>query len=273
MAAVARSGDALVADVQAAATAPGRAFFWWLGQQSWIVKAGSHVLYFDPYLAHHPARQTPPLLRPDQITHADWVLCSHDHIDHIDPDAVPGIAAASPQALFVAPRPHERRMRDLGIPPERLRLLSHGESLAERGTCIRGLKAKHEFFDEDPERGFPYLGYVVEVGGVSIYHAGDTLLWEGLIAELRAGPSLDVAFLPINGRDAVRYRRNCLGNMTFQEAVDLAGEVRPRLAVPAHWDMFPYNSEDPQKFADYLAAKYPGIRTWVGPAGERVAFP
>ena len=63
--------------------------------------------------------------------------------------------------------------------------------------------------------------------------------------------------LPINGRDGVRYRSNCIGNMTFQEAADLAGEVGTVLVIPGHFDMFAHNGEDPAKFEDYLAAKYP----------------
>ena len=60
--------------------------------------------------------------------------------------------------------------------------------------------------------------------------------------------------------------------MTYQEAVELAGELAVGLAVPAHWDMFAMNSEDPQRFVDYLAAKFPTVPAHVGPAGERVAF-
>jgi L-ascorbate metabolism protein UlaG (beta-lactamase superfamily) len=58
------------------------------------------------------------------------------------------------------------------------------------------------------------------------------------------GP-IDAALLPINGRDGARYRRNCIGNMTFQEAADLAGELHPRLVIPGHWDMFADNPGDP----------------------------
>ena len=91
-----------------------------------------------------------------------------------------------------------------------------------------------------------------------LYHAGDTLRYEGLLPRLRAFGPLDAALLPINGRDGARYRRGCIGNMTFQESADLAGELRPRLVIPGHWDMFADNPGDPEAFADYLNAKYPG---------------
>jgi L-ascorbate metabolism protein UlaG (beta-lactamase superfamily) len=76
--------------------------------------------------------------------------------------------------------------------------------------------------------------------------------------KLQAAGFIDAVLLPINGRDAERYRRDCIGNMTFQEAADLAGELRPGLAIPGHWDMFADNPGDPDAFLDYLDAKYPG---------------
>jgi L-ascorbate metabolism protein UlaG (beta-lactamase superfamily) len=76
-------------------------------------------------------------------------------------------------------------------------------------------------------------------------------------------------FLPINGRDAERYRRNTIGNMTYQEAADLAGALRPKVVAPMHYDMFAGNAEDPGRFLVYLHAKFPGQRAWAGRPGER----
>jgi hypothetical protein len=64
----------------------------------------------------------------------------------------------------------------------------------------------------------------------------------------------------------------CSINMTYQEAVDLAGTLRPDLTGPGHYDMFKHNSEDPQKFADYFSLKYPGLKYWIGNHYEEVRF-
>lgn len=270
MAEVARHGQELIAEIQETETPSGTGAFWWLGQHSFIVKLGGCTVYIDPYLEPSPARQTPPLFMPEEITNADLVLCTHDHLDHIDPYALEGIVRASPEALFVAPRPHRERMLFIGVPESRLRLINADETVEAAAVRVTGVKAKHEFFYETPE-GFPYLGYVFEGNSVCGYHSGDTLVYEGLPATLRRW-RLDVAFLPINGRDAERYQSGCIGNMTYQEAVDLAGELRVGLAVPSHWDMFRNNSEDPQRFVRYLAAKFPETPCWVGRAGEAVRF-
>jgi L-ascorbate metabolism protein UlaG (beta-lactamase superfamily) len=274
MAEVAQDHAALLADVVATETTPGRGAFWWLGQHTFLVKAGGKVFYIDPWFAPWESRQTPALLTPEEARYADFVLVTHGHGDHLCPETLPGMVNASPHALFLSPRTEAERMRTEGrVPPERLHPLSAGERLERAGVTITAMKSKHETFDEHPTLGFPYLGYVVEAGGVTFYHSGDTILYEGLLTALQRWPRFDALFLPINGRDAERYLRGCLGNFTFQEAAELAGELRPGVVVPSHYDMFIGNQEDPAKFVRFLEAKFPGVRSWVGKAGERVRFP
>lgn len=270
MAEIALSHQQLIVDIASTVTVYGKAAFWWLGQLSFVVKIGEAVIYIDPYLAEDPARQTPPLLLPDEVTNAQIVTGSHDHGDHIDPEAIPGIAAASPNCRFVVPNPCVERVVKLGPAPDRVTGLRPGESVAIAGGRITALRAKHEFLDET-EEGFPYLGYVFEGNGVCFYHSGDTLVYEGLVTTLRQY-QLDAMLVPINGRDATRYRSGCIGNMSYQEAVDLAGDVRPRLVVPAHYDMFVGNQASPADFVDFLSAKFPDIPCWVGRQGERATF-
>jgi L-ascorbate metabolism protein UlaG (beta-lactamase superfamily) len=60
--------------------------------------------------------------------------------------------------------------------------------------------------------------------------------------------------------------------MTYQEAADLAGALKPRLTVPAHYEMFRMNSCDPQLFVDYMRVKYPGLAVRVCTHGKRFAL-
>ena len=262
-------GNELIEDIDAWTSAQARLVFWWLGQGSLIVKLCGKTIYIDPYLSENEARLTPPLLAPDQVTNADLVLCTHDHTDHIDPGSIPGIAAASLEATFAVPEAARQRVIDLGVAAERVVGLNADQSFAVDDVTVTAIKARHEFFDRTDDGLYPYLGYVVQSRDACLYAAGDTVSYDGLLTRLGEFP-IDVVFLPINGRDARRYRAGCIGNLTYQEAVDLAGELRPRLAVPVHYDMFASNSEDPRKFADYLDAKYPDVACWVGSPGERV---
>ncbi len=239
--------------------APGHCLLCHLGQHSFIVKLGTVVIYLDPFLTRLPGRLVPPLFRPEDATNAAIVTGSHDHGDHIDRPAWPAIAAAAPEAVFVVPEAVRPTIAE--VPSKRLRGLNAGESFSHAGVTITAVPAAHEFLDRDEKTGlYPYLGYIIQGNGVTIYHSGDTCLYEGMASLLRQW-TIDVAILPINGRDAARLRRNCIGNMTYQEAADLAGAIKPRVTIPAHFDMFRGNTADPREFLAYMAVKYPNLKT------------
>lgn len=258
------TGQTLVAEIDAFDAPLGTIAYWWFGQHSFVVKFGGRTVYFDPYLTPSPRRNTPPLLQPEDITNADLVLGTHDHTDHIDHPSLPALLAASPQATLVVPDlVREKLAGDLGLDGDRLVGMDAGKTAEVAGLRISAVAAAHEFLDRDPATGrHPYLGYIVQGHGVTVYHAGDTCIYEGLRAAL-APFSIDLAFLPINGRDAERYARRCLGNMTYQEAADLAGDIQPRRVVPTHFDMFNGNTENPELFRAYLNVKYPRLETEI----------
>lgn len=266
------TGKALIEDIDRAELGNGELAFWWLGQHGFVVKLGEKVLYLDPYLSDAQSRTVPPLLVPEEITRADIITGSHDHSDHIDRAVWPKLAKASPEAEFVAPQLILDRglAEDLGIHADRFIGLTDGSSRTAGGIRITGVAAAHERLDVDADTGLnPYLGYMVEGNGCRIYHAGDTCKYEGLETRLKELGPFDVVFLPINGRDAERLKSGCIGNMTYQEAVDLAGEIDTRVAVPTHFEMFADNSEDPRKFVDYLRVKFPGVTPLVPQHGRR----
>jgi len=181
---------------------------------------------------------------------------------------VPALARET-EAVFVAPRAHSARMASLGVPPHRLVALNDGETAAAGGVAVTAVKSSHELFDLGSDGLFPYLGYVMQGAGRTLYHSGDTVWWEGLQARLQRW-AFDAVMLPINGRDAKRLSAGIIGNMVYQEAADLAGGLSVKLVVPMHYDMFAFNAEDPTLFVDYVRVKYPGKRVWVGEHTTRV---
>lgn len=268
------TGAALVAQINARPVPADALAIWWLGQQGYVIKGGSAVVYVDAFISEHPRRLIPPLLEAEQLTNADLICGTHDHRDHIDRAAWPFMAAASPRARFVVPDLlKEGLAADLAIPLDRFIGLDAGKSYADPGGVrITAVPSAHEFLNPDPATGrHPYLGYILELNGCTVYHAGDTCLYEGMQAWLRRW-TIDVAMLPINGRDARRYAANTIGNMTYQEAVDLAGAITPALTLPGHYEMFANNSQDPAAFIDYLRVKYPGLGTTLCRHGECLEY-
>lgn len=262
--------DALIADVNACALREGEYAFWWLGQHSFILKLGKKVLYLDPFLSNLPDRLVPPLLDPAEVTNADLVLGSHDHADHIDRKAWPDIAAAAPNTKFVVPELLRADLScDLNMEQGLFVGMDDGVQKEVDSVEITGIAAAHESLDRDKTSGhYPYLGYIIRANGVMVYHAGDTCIYEGLLSKLKRW-KLDAVFLPINGRDGVRLAAGCIGNMTYEEAADLAGALNPGLTVPAHFGMFSANTEDPQRFVDYMRMKYSALRLCLCKPGKQ----
>ena len=272
----AKSGLNLIKETNDTTVKPGETAFWWLGQMGFVVKLGSVVFYLDAFLANRPDRTIPPLFAPNEITNADYIIGTHDHSDHIDRKVWHQLSKSSPNATFLVPEKLIPLLsRELEIEENRFLGLEDQKTLfLKDGICVTGIASAHEFLDQDPVTGqYPYVGLVLEGNGLKMYHSGDTCIYEGLYEKLRKFGKLDVMFLPINGRDGKRYQSNVIGNMTYQEAVDLAGTLTPNLVVPAHFEMFLNNREDPALFAEYLNAKYRGLSYWIGRHGEQILYP
>ena len=260
----------LIEDINACEVPFGQVAFWWIGQHSFVVKLGKNILYFDPFLTDLSGRKISPQLSAEEITNATLIFGSHDHADHMDRPAWPSLAQHSPQSRFIVPELFRTRLsHELEISEDRFLGLDDGQTLTHGDLTITAIAAAHEQLAPDPKTGqHPTLGFIVQGNGVTVYHSGDTCLYEGMQTKL-SQHKIDLAFLPINGRDAKRLKAGCIGNMTYQEAVDLAGALKPNLTLPSHFEMFEGNTEDPQLFIDYMTVKYPALKTFIPEHGKR----
>lgn len=241
------------------------------GQQGILVKDEESGYRFgiDLFLSDMEGRQIQNVVNVGDLSDVSLIFGTHDHIDHIDREAWKEIAAVNSQVKFVAPKFFEKNLPDeLGINRERFIFVDEGISANEGDVHIEALPAAHEFLDTNKDGLHPYLMYVITFKNIKICHMGDTCLYEGIYQKLREKGPIDVMFLPINGRDAKRLKDNCIGNMTYQEAADLAGTIKPALAVPGHYDMFKFNGANPEDFTEYMEIKYPGQKVRIYETGK-----
>jgi L-ascorbate metabolism protein UlaG (beta-lactamase superfamily) len=241
-----------------------------------VIKSSRGLLVVDPYLSEHLTRKyeqsarphvrmTPAPLRGGDLSGVDVVLASHKHSDHLDPETMAELMAASPGAVLVLPVSLLDHAIALGLPERRLIGTDAGRNVEAGGFAIRAVPSAHERIDRDPAGRHLYLGYVIECEGLRLYHSGDSVAYEGLAGELGPGP-FDVLFLPNNGRDPAR---GVPGNMTAAEAVDLAARVQPRYVVPHHYDMFTFNTIPVEAFEDEARRLPPGVEPRILRCGER----
>ena len=265
-----KSGNLLAKEINNVSIPHESFAFWWLGQLGYAVKLGETVIYIDPYLSPYEMRQVMPVLTPENMIGASLVLGTHDHSDHIDYHVWKTLAKLDTDVVFVAPAPIvDEISKKLEIAPERILAAEEDVVIEFSDVNITPVAAAHERLQYIDGRS-AFLSYAIEGNGCMLFHTGDACIYEGYTSKLKAFEKIDALFLPINGRDGIRFRRNTIGNMTYQEAVDLAGELTPSLTIPGHYEMFSHNSCDVELFRDYLDAKFPELKCWIGNHGQLV---
>jgi L-ascorbate 6-phosphate lactonase len=226
-------------------TGEGRLALVWLGQAGFAIHHDGFTALVDPFLSPWEGRRYGSGLVPEACEGVDLVLCTHEHVDHLDAHSLPAIAAASPGARFVVPAPIVDMATEAGIPSDRVLGVQPGVAHEFDPVTLWAVPARHGVTMEDAY-GFGeslsggqirFLGYVLEAGGVRLYHAGDTIHYPRMEDTVRAlAPS--VALLPINGRHAEREARGIVGNLNEREAAWLADRIGAETLIPMHHDLF-----------------------------------
>lgn len=276
----ARTGNALIAQMNATSAPHGALALWWLGQMGMAVKGQRTVLYFDPYLTGlmpenaKPGdifvRAFPPPLLPREVSNADAVLCSHEHGDHTDPGTLAGVVAASPQAQFVISGWATPQADQARIPAAR-RIIAGAAPIDIGEFRITPLPAAHVTREADA-RGERWLGFLVEGNGVTLYHSGDTVYFDGYFEQMRALPTADLAVVASNGRDAHRDSYGILGNFNPAEAVWAAKTLGWDTLIFGHNDLFPFNSQPPGAPAEVIASLHPRQKWHMLQPGEMFLY-
>ena len=203
-----------------------------LGQSGYLLKTENSEIIIDPYLSDSVNRVVGrPRLLPIPINPAeiscDAVICTHDHLDHLDPDTVTEINAMQ---LFITTNGGKETLKSLG--KENVIAMNEGESMNLGDFEITAVFADHTV---------EAFGIIVKSEGRTLYFSGDTLYNEKLFDIATFHP--DVTFICINGR---------LGNMNVEESLMTAKKIGAKCNIPNHYDMFASNSEDPHLFADNI---------------------
>lgn len=227
---------------------------WWLGQSGFLVRhqesSSVSTLLIDPYLSDSltkkyaqtdkpHVRMTKRAIDPSRLDMIDVVTSSHNHTDHLDGETLVPLLRANPELVVVVPAANQAFAAErLGVGQERLETIDEGQTKRFKNIQMHAIPAAHEAIDRDEQGRCRYLGYIFEIAGHTIYHSGDTLLYEGQVDRLRQW-NIDLALLPINGRAP---ERRVAGNLDGEQAATLAREIRAGCVVPCHYEMFEFNT-------------------------------
>ena len=271
-----REGKSLLKEIEETSPAKQSLAFWYLGQMGYIFK-GDVTVYMDVMLNDHlaangnSARWYQPPFPPEKVR-TDYVFCTHNHVDHLAPETLQGIAAHDPDTRFVLPAGCASVLEDLGIAPDRILPVNAGQTLELPGVRISAVATAHPVYQADEQGRDLSLAFLLEMNGVRVLHPGDTYLTGQLIRELSALPAPDLFFPPINGQDYFRTERNCIGNLNTIEAARLSEILQADLTIPSHFDMFVGNTVDPLEFARCFMALRPSAKWHIPALGERFLY-
>lgn len=225
---------------------------WWFGQSGYIFKTPEGTLTsVDLYLTDSCAdlvpeldfsRKVPVLIAPEDLD-VDIFTCTHNHLDHTDPFTIRGLRNKD-TTHFVGPHPSCDVYRAEGVETGRIVPTWPKHELELRDVRITGT-----FALPTDDSDLNHMGYVFQFGsGPKIYITGDTDFSELLFSVEKQKP--DAVITVINGG---------FNNLSHWEAAEVCGRIKPKLAIPCHYDMFPDNSVDPRQFRATLALRAPGV--------------
>jgi len=225
----------------------------WLGQAGFSLKYENTLILIDPYLSDYLSKKYKgrlfphirlmrPPIRPDEILNINYVLCSHPHSDHMDPETITPISRNNPDCKFIVPAPEIAEAINRGIRKDQI-ILAYAHQIMELKSDIRiiPVPAKHEVFKTNNSNEHSFLGYIFNFGGKKVYHSGDSIPYDGLIQNL-IDNEVEIALMPINGRDKYRLNNGIAGNFKIDEVLNICREANIKILFVHHFGMFAYNT-------------------------------
>lgn len=186
----------------------------------------------DPWITNplSPYRSVKEYL--EKVDKVDYIIVTHDHSDHLG------------EALDIAKKTNAKivAIYDLAIELEKKNVTTIGANIGGKldipDIFIVLTPALHS-----SQHGNP-TGVIVGGNDIKVYHAGDT----GLFAEMTYIGELykpDIAMLPIGGHFT----------MGIPEAVKAVELIKPKIAIPMHYNTFPVIKADPNIFKEEVEKK------------------
>ncbi len=180
---------------------------------TWLKHAGfrikdSVLIYIDPY-------------EVKELEKADLILVTHDHFDHLDVKSIRLLAKSD--TVIVHPK-------GCVVEGYKTHEISIGETVNIKGVEIKAVPSYN--VDKPYHKKGCCVGYIVNVDGVKIYHAGDT----DRIPEMKE-IEVDIALLPIGGTYT----------MDLNEAVEATKDIKAKFFIPMHYGELGLKA-DPEEF-------------------------
>ncbi len=180
----------------------------WLKHAGFRLK-GSKVVYLDPYEV------------PAGHEKADIILVTHDHFDHLDLNSIKNLAKS--ETIVIHPK-------ECSVKGFESFAMTENQTTNIKGVEVTAVLA---YNIDKPFHKRGVLGYIVNLDGVRVYHAGDT----DRIPEMKK-IAVDIALLPAGGTYT----------MDMEEAIKATQDIKAEVYIPMHYGAIPNTKADPKVF-------------------------
>jgi L-ascorbate metabolism protein UlaG (beta-lactamase superfamily) len=189
--------------------------FTWFKQSAYRWDGDGATVYIDPWGV------------PEGAPEADVIFITHAHDDHFQPEEIQRLTKKDTQ--IVAPRDIAAELSG------NVRPVAPGDTVEAggiKGQAVPAYNIAEERLEMHPKAN-GWVGYVLQLGDATYYHAGDT----DHLTDLET-ISPQVAFVPIGGTFT----------MDASEAAGLIRIMSPQLAVPMHYGFVVGSPADAERF-------------------------
>ncbi len=195
------------------------------GHSAFEIKFDSHTILIDPFFCGNKHSK----INAAEVK-AEFIILSHGHEDHVG-DSVQ--IAKKNSATVIAVNELANHMASQGCKAHNMGIGGAKEFPFGR---VKFTIAHHSSSFGGAYMGEP-AGIILNLGGKTIYHAGDTSLFLDmkLIGEMN---SIDAALLPIGDNFT----------MGVDDAVKAVEFLNCKMAIPMHYSTFPVVNADPEEF-------------------------
>jgi len=192
----------------------------WLGHASFKIKYDSKTIYIDPFVI------------PKEPEKADYIFVTHEHYDHCALENIGKLIKETTK--IIATEDCLAKLDKFGVQVITV-VPNDSKQIDEiKVETIPAYNLNKAFHTKDSG----WVGYILEIKGVRIYHAGDT----DATPEMKSLKNIDIALLPVGGKYTMDYK----------EAAEAVNEFKPKIAIPMHWGKIVGSKEDAEKFKELV---------------------